>query len=740
MSRLKRPGAVRGAQRTPIPFPAQDMPKQPLLSIGMIFRNDKRSIRRCLEALAPLRKAIPCQLVMVDTGSTDGSRRIAEQYADILLDFEWIDDFAAARNFGLERCTGVWFMQLDTDEYLDPDIDELVGFLTDPRSEKYDAASVVIRNYFSFDFDVNGDYSTFSPSRISRRRPERKFVGAVHESIPLVFGAPIFDLSHTVLHHDGYANEIFIQKSRRNLPLLVQAFSQNAHDSRTLGELLDVCTTAENARRYAPLAFPLARETHRDNPYCPVMLRRAVHLAAKYLFPELPDWIAQARELCPDSPFVLTDVSYFAVQHAVRQSDDEAVLREAASYFDAVRRYDSGEFSVHLRFGSLDCVNQRPRQYVRFCVAQAHYHLENYAQCLAALSQDSLAQCANLALIDSYLSQLSLLWRKTEIDGVSELLARQWQSLAQDESRLGNERRKQFYLAACGLLDRDPKDDADEKPELRPAAQMFAALGPDCPAGLAAMILEAPDADEVRRLMERVDDWELMPSRVLDLALMLGLPMPDSFYRSNAEVLQSHAAGLCRLRGEQAPEAARTWADTIDEPTPGQLMWLYDLTLAVMLKHDWRAESDQSVPLCELFLTLVQLWLDTFYNPAIVNDEMIHLLPATLRFGWHFLQAQAALNAGDPVGYVRRLRQGLQTAPSMKELVRFLSAQVDRAANQPRPSSQDQQELMELARAVRDRVAELRAAGDPAADAIVQSEQYRLLLPLIEGFSDEPQS
>ena len=66
---------------------------KPLLSIGIIFKNDIRCLARCLESLTPLRAAIPCQLVMADTGSADGSRAVAEQYADILLDFPWVDDF-----------------------------------------------------------------------------------------------------------------------------------------------------------------------------------------------------------------------------------------------------------------------------------------------------------------------------------------------------------------------------------------------------------------------------------------------------------------------------------------------------------------------------------------------------------------------------------------------------------------------------------------------------------------------
>ena len=69
---------------------------KPFFSIGIIFKNEIRCLERCLKSLQPLKNAIPCEIVMADTGSTDGSREIAEQYADVLFDFEWVDDFSAA--------------------------------------------------------------------------------------------------------------------------------------------------------------------------------------------------------------------------------------------------------------------------------------------------------------------------------------------------------------------------------------------------------------------------------------------------------------------------------------------------------------------------------------------------------------------------------------------------------------------------------------------------------------------
>ena len=627
-------------------------------------------------------------------------------------------------------------MQLDTDEYLDPDIDELVEFLTGPQAGQFDVATIGIKNYNSFSMD--GDYSLFTPSRLYHRTRERKFVGAVHEVIPIFENDRVFELHHTVLHHDGYANEMGNKKARRNLPLLKTAFEKDPQNLRCLTEILDVCTTVEQFWQYAPQALELAHQQP-QNLNGAIALRRVVQLAWRFHCPEASDWAQQARALFPDAPFINIDVSYYMLRLAAQSNEFAKVLDEAAQYWQAIRRYDNGEYlSDFFRYGAPYCATSSSRAQVHFYEFEAHYKLDQPAESLAVLELLDCSDFSTTSLISIFVAQLARLWCKTEIDGVPELLARQWQSLVQDDSRLADERRKRFCLSACSLLDQDPDSGSDDKPELRPLPQLFAALGPDCPAGLAAMILEAPDETSVRRLLMRATDWELVPARVLDLALMMGIPLPDSFYRSNSEVLQSHAAGLCKLRGSDAPQAALDWAESIDEPTPGQLMWLYDLTLSAMLGHDWRAESDQSVPLCELFLTLVELWLDTFYNSNIICDEMIHLLPATLRFGWHFLQAQSALNAGDPIEYVRRLRLGLQTAPSMKELVRFLSAQAD--ASRAQPSPQERQELMELARAVRERVAELRAAGDPAADAIVQSEQYQLLLPFIEGPDQGPQS
>ena len=72
--------------------------KRPVLSIGMIVKNEEKKLEKCLRALQPLRDAVDCELVIADTGSKDSTREIAAIYADVLLDVELENDFSAARN------------------------------------------------------------------------------------------------------------------------------------------------------------------------------------------------------------------------------------------------------------------------------------------------------------------------------------------------------------------------------------------------------------------------------------------------------------------------------------------------------------------------------------------------------------------------------------------------------------------------------------------------------------------
>jgi len=106
--------------------------------------------------LQPLREAILSELVMTDTGTDDGSQQVAKKYAYVLINFPWINDFAAARNSVMEQASREWYLTIDADEWLE-DISELVRFLkksssrqggTNTPEKATNLAFPVQRNYY----------------------------------------------------------------------------------------------------------------------------------------------------------------------------------------------------------------------------------------------------------------------------------------------------------------------------------------------------------------------------------------------------------------------------------------------------------------------------------------------------------------------------------------------------------------------------------------------------------------
>ncbi len=82
------------------------------LSVCIIAKNEEKNIERCLKSLTPLNS----EIIVVDTGSADATKTIARQYTPHVFEFEWCDDFAAAKNFALQKASNPFVLVLDCDE------------------------------------------------------------------------------------------------------------------------------------------------------------------------------------------------------------------------------------------------------------------------------------------------------------------------------------------------------------------------------------------------------------------------------------------------------------------------------------------------------------------------------------------------------------------------------------------------------------------------------------------------
>ena len=84
------------------------------ISLCMIVKNEEAILDRCLSSI----KGIVDEIIIVDTGSNDNTKKIAYKYTDKVFDFEWVQDFSKARNFSFSKATKDYIMWLDADDVI----------------------------------------------------------------------------------------------------------------------------------------------------------------------------------------------------------------------------------------------------------------------------------------------------------------------------------------------------------------------------------------------------------------------------------------------------------------------------------------------------------------------------------------------------------------------------------------------------------------------------------------------
>ena len=239
-----------------------------VLSIGMIVKNEEKYLEKCLTAIKPILEQVDSELIIADTGSTDRTVEIAKKFTDNVFYFEWINDFAAARNATLERAKGEWYMFIDGDE-IAQDCSGLINFFNSGAYKKCGSATYIQRNYA--DLENRNDYTDAHVIRVTKKTDDLKFRRPIHEGFSVIHN-PTMPLQFVVDHY-GYifveneeVTDLAKQKSERNLKLLMkdlETLKANGEDKGTMvyTQIAD-CYAAvkeyDKALKYAMLGFELS--------------------------------------------------------------------------------------------------------------------------------------------------------------------------------------------------------------------------------------------------------------------------------------------------------------------------------------------------------------------------------------------------------------------------------------------------------------------------------------------------
>lgn len=146
------------------------------ISLCMIVRNEEEVLGRCLSCV----QGIADEIIIVDTGSKDRTREIAASYGAKVFDFEWIDDFAAARNASFDKAEMDYILWLDADDVIDEENRRLLIDLKQTLPPLVDL--VMMRYHIAFDENDKPTY-TFYRERLVKRDKGYRWIGRVHEAI-----------------------------------------------------------------------------------------------------------------------------------------------------------------------------------------------------------------------------------------------------------------------------------------------------------------------------------------------------------------------------------------------------------------------------------------------------------------------------------------------------------------------------------------------------------------------------
>jgi glycosyltransferase involved in cell wall biosynthesis len=228
------------------------------LSLCMIVKNEERLLPRCLDSV----RGLIGECIVVDTGSTDGTPRIAASYGAQVIPFDFgVVDFAAARNHAIARAKGRWILVLDADETLDragaPMIETLValdenaGYFMERHNHSSNSANPMV------------DYVV----RLFPNRPNHRYRGRVHEIVDasiLSGGARLHKTAIRIDHNFSSDQEARRRKNHWYIQILKEEIAADPSDSSRLDFLAAEYHQLEMFDEATEIAERIARIRPRD--------------------------------------------------------------------------------------------------------------------------------------------------------------------------------------------------------------------------------------------------------------------------------------------------------------------------------------------------------------------------------------------------------------------------------------------------------------------------------------------
>jgi glycosyltransferase involved in cell wall biosynthesis len=341
------------------------------LSLCMIVKDEENEIRNCLESVIN----IVDEIIIVDTGSTDNTKEICKEFNSKIYDYEWNDDFSAARNFSISKASSDWILWMDADEVLVVHNKKLLNKLLSSKDSLI--YTIKMLHYNDTDQENFNEHYISYHHRLFRNHTGIMFEGKIHEHLNAENRTVLDKLevcSNIEIHHTGYLRKHIVKKSLRNLNLLIKEKELNEdepwfdyHIAAELYRLNDI-TKSFQFLNYS-IALFLTKGV--KPPALLYKLKYDILINTKSL-DNAYNGIEKAIELYPD----------YVELHFYRG----VILYQLGKYEDAINAFSYciilGENNINYLIKS-----GTGSFYAYYYIGECYYHLNKYAHAITAYQQ-----------------------------------------------------------------------------------------------------------------------------------------------------------------------------------------------------------------------------------------------------------------------------------------------------------------------------------------------------------------
>ncbi len=315
------------------------MNDNPVLSLCLIARDSARTLGACLASIRPWVD----EMVVIDTGSSDETPQIAQQFGARVFEFPWCDDFSAARNESLARARGAWLFWMDSDDTIDQANGRRLRELVDSTHPPETLGYVMQVHCPGPCAHGETDCTVVDHVKLIRNLPALRFDGRIHEQVLPAIRQVGGEVGWTDIHvvHSGSDQSPAgrQRKQERDLRILLLELGERPEHPFTLFNL--GMTYADMADH--PLAIDYLKRSIAVAAATESHLRKAYALLVNSLaqldrLDEAGDVCQAGRKLFPDDPELL-------FRHAILAHQQRQLEEAERSYIELLEQHGPRHFS-----------------------------------------------------------------------------------------------------------------------------------------------------------------------------------------------------------------------------------------------------------------------------------------------------------------------------------------------------------------------------------------------------------